>query len=182
MANGRRSKTSAEKLDKEEAKGFNDPISLMKELLAVQENTVKAFFATFVESTNCRIDNLIKEVHDLKTSLQLTKAEVDELKNVNCTDRLKKIESNIEALQNKADDLENRSRRNNLCFEGIEESRRGNETWEQSEEKIKDQINSILMQKISLLKEPIELEQRNLIPINLGQSWQNFLAIKTVKK
>ena len=38
------------------------------------------------------------------------------------------------------DDLENRSRRNNLCFEGIPES--PNETWQESESKIKHLISS----------------------------------------
>ena len=41
---------------------------------------------------------------------------------------------------NKLDDLENRSRRNNLCFEGIPES--PNETWQESESKIKHLISS----------------------------------------
>lgn len=41
----------------------------------------------------------------------------------------------------KTDDLDNRSRRNNLCFEGIAESNARNETWDQSEAHVKKIIS-----------------------------------------
>ena len=53
---------------------------------------------------------------------------------------VKEVKVQIEDLGNKLDDLENRSRRNNLCFEGIHES--SNETWQESESKIKHLISS----------------------------------------
>ena len=52
------------------------------------------------------------------------------------------LENDIESLLAKADDLENRSRRNNLCFEGITELHYGNESWEKSEEKVKELIDN----------------------------------------
>ena len=54
--------------------------------------------------------------------------------------RVKEVKVQIEDLGNKLDDLENRSRRNNLRFEGIPES--PNETWQESESKIKHLISS----------------------------------------
>ena len=54
--------------------------------------------------------------------------------------RVKEVKVQIEDVGNKLDDLENRSRRNNLRFEGIPES--PNETWQESESKVKHLISS----------------------------------------
>jgi len=54
------------------------------------------------------------------------------------------LEKNVESLLEKTDDLENRSRRNNLCFEGIPEQLHGHESWEKSEEKIKNLVSNKL--------------------------------------
>ena len=67
-----------------------------------------------------------------------TQAQVEELITSNL--RVKEVKVQIEDLGNKLDNLENRSRRNNLCFEGIPESL--NETWQESESKIKHLISS----------------------------------------
>ncbi|KXJ09267.1 hypothetical protein AC249_AIPGENE26535 [Exaiptasia diaphana] len=48
----------------------------------------------------------------------------------------------VKNLQDKVDDLENRSRRNNLCFDGIEES--VGESWSQTEEKVKQVMSNKL--------------------------------------
>lgn len=82
-------------------------------------------------------------MQDFKTSLHHTQAEVDELKRINCQQRLDNIQKNVDSLLDKVDDLENRSRRNNLCFEGIDEVNKF-ETWEQSEEKLKQVLNDHL--------------------------------------
>ena len=90
------------------------------------------FLSAYKDSVNTRIDNLMKDVQSVKSSLEFTQAQVEEL--ITSDLRVK------EHLGNKLDDLENRSRRNNLCFEGIPES--PNETWQESESKIKHQISS----------------------------------------
>ncbi|XP_068735211.1 protein unc-13 homolog C-like [Montipora capricornis] len=94
------------------------PLKLVKELLKQQESTLKVFLSAYMNSVNTRIDILIKDVQSVKSSLEFT----------------------LEDLGNKLDDLENRSRLNNLCFEGIPESL--NETWQESESKIKHLISS----------------------------------------
>ena len=99
-----------------------------------------SFFSVFADSVNKRIDGILREVEGLKTSLEHSQAELAELKAVNLPKRISALENNIEVLLAKADDLENRSRRNNLCFEGIPELRYGNESWEKSEEKVKELI------------------------------------------
>ena len=45
-------------------------------------------------------------------------------------------------MDNKTDDLENRSCRNNLCFDGVPEN--DNESWQNSEDKLKEIISTKL--------------------------------------
>ena len=44
------------------------PLGFVRELRKVQEDTIKVFFSTFIDSTNNGIDNLLKGVRDLKNS------------------------------------------------------------------------------------------------------------------
>ena len=114
------------------------PLKLVKELLKQQESTLKVFLSAYMDSVNTRIDNLMKDVQSVKSSLEFTQAQVEEL--ITSDLRVKEVKVQIEDLGNKLDDLENRSRRNNLRFEGIPES--PNETWGESESKIKHLISS----------------------------------------
>lgn len=50
------------------------------QLLTQQENNFKCFVQILVDSTNKRMDDMIKEVHDLKISLQFSQKEVEDLK------------------------------------------------------------------------------------------------------
>ena len=111
-----------------------------KKFLKIQESSIKLFFTVIVDSNNTRIDNIFKEVQAIWASLEYTQAELADLKKINCQKRLESIESTVNILIEKADDLENRSRRNNLCFEGIDET--GYDNWEKSEEKVIDLISS----------------------------------------
>ena len=113
-------------------------LKFVKELLEQQQSTMKTFISAFMDSVNVRIDSLIKDVASIRTSFEFTQGQVDEL--IKNELNLKGIKSNIEHLEDKIDDLENRSRRNNLYFEGIEEST--NETWQDTENKVKYLISS----------------------------------------
>ena len=112
------------------------PLKLVKELLKQQESTLKVFLSAYMDSVNTRI--LMKDVQSAKSSLEFTQAQVEEL--ITSDLRVKELKVQIEDLGNKLDDLQNRSIRNNLCFEGIPES--PNETWQESESKIKHLISS----------------------------------------
>ena len=144
MAGGTRRSKSSSKLEQEnEEEDALYNFQQVKDFLKVQESTIKSFFTVIVESTNSRIDSILKEVQTIKASLEHTQADLADLKELNCQDRLQSLEENLGSLIDKTDDLENRSRRNNLCFEGIEE-KYGNETWEESEQKIKGLISTTL--------------------------------------
>ena len=113
------------------------PLKLVKELLKQQGSTLKVFLIAYMDFVNTRIDNLMKDVQSVKSSLEFTQAQVEEL--ITSDLRVKEVKVQIEDLGNKLYDLKNQSRRNNLCFEGIPES--PNETWQESESKIKQLIS-----------------------------------------
>lgn len=86
-----------------------------KELMLQQEHSYKNFTQMIMTTTTQRVDELMREVQDLKTSLQFTQKEVDELKtdytrlssrcDVNVTDICKLAESLL-VLDTKANYIE----------------------------------------------------------------------------
>ena len=113
-----------------------------KELLLQQENSYKNFTQIIMNTANQRVDELTKEVHELKASLHFTQKEVDELKlsckklSSDCGTAEKDIHKLAESLltiDSKSDILEGQFRRNNIVVDGIPES--PNEIWSVSEEK-----------------------------------------------
>ena len=136
--------TTRSKSASETKRGFQEvdetlvSLKFVKELLEQQQSTMKTFISAFMDSVNVRIDSLIKDVASIRTSLEFTQGQVNKL--IKNELNLKGIKSNIEHLEDKIDDLENRSRRNNLCFEGIQQST--NETWQDTENKVKYLISS----------------------------------------
>ena len=153
-------------------------LSVVRELLKVQESSIKSFFATYIENSNNRIDNLIREVQGLKSSLEFTQSKFDEYAKANPTSIISDCESKlsafsvtiadsskrIESLEAKLDDLENRSRRNNLVFEGIGEE--PNETWEITESKLR----SILSSKMQIETTNDTIERAHRIGKNVSRS------------
>ena len=55
---------------------------MVKELLKIQESTILSFFTSLNDTTNRRIDNLVKDVQDLKNSIEFTQAEVADLRDL----------------------------------------------------------------------------------------------------
>ena len=163
-----RSKTSSVKNQSSEDSDM-DMISLLvvKELLKVQESSIKSFLSVYMDNTNQRLDQIIRTVQDLKNSLEFTQAQFEEFKKSSLSvgeESFKKmtyfsakfqgfstiideVSLKVNEIDNKADDLENRSRRDNLCFDCVPEST--NESWQNSEDKIKEIISSKLGIEIS---------------------------------
>ena len=52
------------------------PLKLVKELLKQQESTLKVFLSAYKDSVNTRIDNLMKDVQGIKSSLEFTQAQL----------------------------------------------------------------------------------------------------------
>ena len=176
MATTRSKVSSAEKVTQDEDLV---PLSIVKELLKAQETTMKSFLTAFVEETikriDKRIDDLSKEVKSIITSLEFTQEELKDLKEVHANlkkstaskadlecavikswKRADEVKEPIEELEVKVDYLENHSRRNNLCFDGIKED--ANESWSDSEEKVRKLLSTNL--KVSIDDFTIERAHR----------------------
>ncbi|KAL7383189.1 hypothetical protein ABVT39_006110 [Epinephelus coioides] len=143
----------------------NDSLHQQKDmftaLLQQQQEIFKGFVKVIMDSTNSRLDAITKEVQDLKSSIQYTQKDVDELKttqakqsehcNTTQIDIIKLCE-NLKVIIDKQEYLEGQSRRNNIVIDGIPEA--PVESWVDSKEKVKD----IIKQKLQLQRE-IEVER-----------------------
>lgn len=85
----------------------------------------------------------MKEVRELKNSLEFTQGQVSQLFDYLDDSKLQELQGDVQFLLDKADDLENCSGRNYLFFEGIPKQGT-NETWDQPEPKIKQLISDKL--------------------------------------
>ena len=100
-----------------------------------------------IEITNDRLDRILQDVADLKQSLEFTQEQMKEEINKIKKD-LKDLDKNINEVQqdlldpkylsSKLIELEDRSRRNNLCIDGIDE--KPNETWDECEAGVQELI------------------------------------------
>ena len=55
-------------------------LSVVKELLNVQESSIKSFMSVYMDNTSQRLDKIIQTVQDFKTSLDLLKLSLKNLK------------------------------------------------------------------------------------------------------
>lgn len=129
-----------------------------KELLLQQENSYKNFTQIIMNTANQRVDEGMKEVHELKSSLHLTQKEMDKFKlsckkfSSDCGSNEKGIHKLAESLltiDSKSDYQEGQLRRNNIVVDGIPES--PNEKCSDSEEKVRQMI-----------QEKLHLDQSNI--------------------
>ncbi|KAL7375828.1 hypothetical protein ABVT39_024833 [Epinephelus coioides] len=129
-------------------------------------------------------DEMIKEVQDLKTSLQFSQKEVDELKEMGkeLTNKNKEAHTDISAvcesvltMNDKADYLEGQSKRNNIIIDGIPESPR--ETWEESEVKVRE----VLAVKLQMDEKRTELERAHRTGTNSGDR-PRHIVVKVLRQ
>ena len=116
-------------------------------MLKGQESLFRNLFDSMLANVNSRIDGVIKDLTDLKSSLQFLQKEVDDLKPL--TEQMAKIEKEIGQVQaqvdyhcNKMEYFENQSCRNNICIDRIPQQ--PDETWEETERKAKVALESKL--------------------------------------
>ena len=133
---------------KEQQKAFLDIVSTNTTLLQISLDRL----SIQIQDNSNRLENIIKETDDLKLSVEATQEMQDE--KVKSVEKLvkeeeKKYKQEIESLiiKNKEQDdklrvLEDRSRRNNLRFDGIPEYK--NETLADTEDILKDTLREQL--------------------------------------
>lgn len=141
-------------------------LSQVKELLKIHESSLLNFFNNTVDRIEKKMEKKInvlqekislqevshkKEMDDLKKSLEFHQ-EVTEESMLKIKD---KLESNVKkenmnshsTMSEKMDELEDRSRRNNLRFSNIEED--SDETWLVSENKIRSTLENLGVENVN---------------------------------
>ena len=126
---------------------------IFEKMLREHEASVVQLISGNNSLTNQRLDSLSKDINELKESLEFSQNEYDD-KFKNIGDKVQKLEEEINLMKEelhviqttklswvmetdaKLVDLKDRSRQNNVRFEGIKEH--GNESWEDCENKIYD--------------------------------------------
>lgn len=133
-----------------------------KTLIEQQERNFKSCLEILVDSSNKRVGELQREVNDLKTSLEFTQKEFLDFKNdskkwrESCKETvssLDDVKESLISLNEKTDYAEAQSKRNNLIFDGINES--DGESWSDSEEKVR----KLMSENLKLDPRKIELER-----------------------
>ena len=167
-------KTKTTSSDETDEQGDYISLSIVKQLMAQQESAFKSIVESLMKATTLRVDNLVKEVAELKYSLEYSQKDIASQQTVldkniveiqSITGELSNVKMSLDAYCNKTTDLENRSRRNNIRIIGIPENR--NETWEESEVMVK----AALTEKLGLAQEPrIERAHRVGKPTQLNGS------------
>ena len=146
------------------AEGDYVTLATIRELLKVQESTFKLLFESTIHSLTLRVDSVVKDVQEMKTSLQYTQKDVEELKPIHAkledvNKELDKISKDMASHSQKMEYLENQSRRNNICVNGIPES--DNETWEDAEVKVKRAIKDNLGIEVDIKRRKTKSGQAN---------------------
>ena len=150
--NTRLKSSSSSNLSSQDANIDMISLSVVKELLKVQESSIKSFLSVYMDNKNQQLDQIIRSVQDIKNSLEFTQGEFEDFKKSSVSvdeesckkmldfsakfqglsTKIDEVSLNVNEMDNKTDDLENRSRRNNLCLDGVAES--DNEAWQNSED------------------------------------------------
>ena len=129
-----------------------DPVESSVQVLL--HGMIKSFMDSVVTSINVPIDSVVKDVAQLKDSLEFSQKDLidhgEKIKSIE--DNVSKIEATMKKHIEKTVYLENQSRRNNLRFEGLLED--DNETWDETEAKVKN----VLVEKLDFESAP-EIER-----------------------
>ena len=117
-------------------------------MLRVLESMLQSLFDSVVKSLTARVDDAVKSVALLKTSLGYSQQNIKDLKH--CTSKLEEINTEIDQLNSdlterdlKLEYLENQSRKNNICIKGFPEMTE-QKTWQDVEDKVKEAITTKL--------------------------------------
>lgn len=122
-----------------------------KELLQQQQENFKGFVQLILDGTNKRLDGVIRDVQELKTSLEFSQDKLDEMTagHKEMATKIKLAEKTLEeskeelaAVFNKMDYIENQTRRTNIVVDGISDEK--GENWMESEKKVRHMITSRL--------------------------------------
>ena len=165
-------------VDELEQEGDGDYVTkaYVCEMMKMQESLFRNLFDSLLTNVNSRIDGVIKDLAELKSSLQFTQKDVEDLKPV--TEQMTKIGKELGEVQaqvdfhcDKMEYLENQSRPNNIRIDGIPEE--PNETWEDTESKAKVALES----KLNL---PFKVEIERIVLVKLFGALTTTLHLRVL--
>jgi t-SNARE complex subunit (syntaxin) len=110
-------KTKTTSSDETDEQGDYISLSIVKQLMAQQESAFKSMVESLMKATTLRVDNLVKEVAELKYSLENSQKDIAsqqtvldknivEIQSITC--ELSNAKMSLDAYCNKTTDLENR--------------------------------------------------------------------------
>ena len=104
-------------------------IAMVKKLLKVQESMFQSLFESVANSLQTRLDDVVRPVQEIKTSLEFTQKNVKELETLHSSiaktnEDVKRLNADLSSHSLSLEYLENQSRRNNIRVNGILESPR----------------------------------------------------------
>ena len=169
---------------------------VVKEEFADHEKKFSEILKSHLETTNQRLNEISGEVLELTKSLEFTQGEVKE--EITCIkDDLNQVKTDLQELgedvldpdyvTNKLIELEDRSRRNNIRIDGIEDDQ--NETWDSCEEKVQKLIkeklgleNEVEIERCHRMKKKNKDQSNNEEDHAHEQLFANYLDLKISKK
>lgn len=122
-----------------------------REMLNQQQENFKCFVQLIMDGTNKRIEGVIRDVQELKLSLEFTQHKMEETasKYTEVEDKVKSFDNNagrvkqdMEDILIKLDYMENQHKRNNIIIDGLEEEK--GENWNDVEHKVQKMLSSNL--------------------------------------
>ena len=157
------------------------------EMLNRQESNFMNFTKMILDSTTTRIDGLMKEVQEIKTSLQFSQAQIDDLREIE--KKVGSFESQLQALPSqhpsfenkdvisKIDYLENQSRRNNVIIDGLTQDN-SYESWSDTEQKVRE----FMTNKLKIDSKSIEIERAHRIgPVKQDSENPRQIVVKLLR-
>eukprot|EP00112_Aurelia_sp_Birch-Aquarium-sp1_P002018 Seg1220.2 transcript_id=Seg1220.2/GoldUCD/mRNA.D3Y31 product="LINE-1 type transposase domain-containing protein 1" protein_id=Seg1220.2/GoldUCD/D3Y31 len=128
-------------------------IAMCKELLAVQQTSYAKMIEVLTGDLRNEIRFMKNDINDLKASAQFQSNTIDSYNvKIDCIEKELKLikdqlgDSDMDMINlvEKVEYLENSSRRNNIRIVGVPEAPHFRESWEESEQIVKDKINTLL--------------------------------------
>ena len=121
-------------------------MDMVRELLAIQQSTMLAFFKESISMINERVDNITKDLAEVKSGLTFV-GDVFDDKNKVVNEKIVEIQRNVGIVKHEQSNLlpeikfiherlidqDDRSRRNNLRISGLEEGEK--EEWKETKSK-----------------------------------------------
>jgi len=122
-----------------------------KDMLTQQQDNFKCFIQVIMDGTNKRLDGVLRDVQELKTSLEFTQLTMEEMKSgyketeakiKSFENDIMKLKCGIDEMFTKFDYMENQHKRKNLVIDGIMDDKE--ESWSGLEQKVQHMFSNKL--------------------------------------